>query len=403
MRTLLLAGIIIISGYVLPAPPGWEAVARQSEAADKTLLTPTPPMGFNTWNKFGCDVGEPLIREVADAMVSSGMREAGYKYLVIDDCWQVARADDGRIVADPERFPSGMKALADYVHSKGLAFGLYTDVGPKTCVGRPGSFGFEDLDMATYAEWGVDYIKVDWCHSDDLDPRVQYTKFRDAIRKTGRPIVLSICEWGRNDPWKWARGVGQLWRVTADIQDTWESIVWIVNANARHFEAAGPGHWNDPDMLEVGNGGMTFDEYKAHFSLWAMMAAPLMAGNDVRQMTAETKEILLNREVIAVDQDPLGVQGRIVIDRGYGGQVWMKPLADGSAAVCFLNLSAKELELYVRWSQAGIPPGPAEVRDLWAHRDLGVHSDWGRHFDERFKAMVPPHGVVMVRIRKSQS
>jgi len=394
---------MLISGHVLPAKPGWQAVVRQVEAADKSLLAPTPPMGFNTWNKFGCDVSEQLIREIADAMVSSGMREAGYRYLVIDDCWQVARAEDGRIIADPERFPSGMKALADYVHGKGLAFGLYTDVGPKTCVGRPGSFGFEDLDAATYAEWGVDYIKVDWCHADDLDPRAQYTKFREAIRKTGRPIVLSICEWGRNDPWKWAQGLGELWRVTADIQDTWESIVWIVNANSRHFGAAGPGHWNDPDMLEVGNGGMTFDEYKAHFSLWAMMAAPLMAGNDVRDMTEETKEILLNREVIAVDQDPLGLQGRIVIDRGYGGQVWMKPLADGSAAVALLNITSKELELYVRWSQIGIPPGSAEVRDLWAHRDLGVHSDWGRHFDERFKAMVPPHGVVMVRIRKVSS
>jgi len=403
MRTVWLVGLILVLGLALPAAPVSKAANQQSGAADKSLLAPAPPMGFNTWNKFGCDVSERLIREIADAMVSSGMREAGYRYLVIDDCWQVARAEDGRIIADPERFPSGMKALADYVHDKGLAFGLYTDVGPKTCVGRPGSFGFEDLDVATYAEWGVDYIKVDWCHADDLDPRVQYTKFREAIRKTGRPIVLSICEWGRNDPWKWAQGIGQLWRVTADIQDTWESIVWIVNANSRHFGAAGPGRWNDPDMLEVGNGGMTFDEYKAHFSLWAMMAAPLLAGNDVRDMTEETKEILLNREVIAVDQDPLGLQGRVVIDRGYGGQVWMKPLADGSVAVAFLNLTSKELELYVRWSQIGLPPGPAEVRDLWAHRDLGLHADWGRHFDERFKAMVPPHGVVMVRIRKASS
>jgi alpha-galactosidase len=402
MRNVCLAGIILVFGWVSLASPGIDTGQQQSTALDLASLAPTPPLGFNTWNKFGCDVNEQLIREIADAMVSTGMREAGYKYLVIDDCWQVARAGDGRIVADPERFPEGMKALADYVHGKGLAFGLYTDVGPKTCAGRPGSFGFEELDMATYAGWGVDYIKVDWCHADDLDPRVQYTKFREAIRKTGRPIVLSICEWGRNAPWNWASGIGQLWRVTADIQDTWESIVWIVNANSRHSGAAGPGHWNDPDMLEVGNGGMTFDEYKAHFSLWAMMAAPLMAGNDVRQMTAETQKILLNREVIAVDQDPLGVQGRIVVDRGYGGQVWMKPLADGSVAVAFLNLTSKELELYVRWSQIGIPAGPAEVRDLWAHRDLGVHSDLGGHFDERFKTVVPPHGVIMVRVRKVQ-
>ena len=400
MRNHGRTGMILVLGLVSLTTPLSKAGRCRPNAAEKAVLAPTPPMGFNTWNKFGCDVSEGLIREIADAIVSTGMREAGYKYVVIDDCWQVARAEDGRIVADPERFPSGIKALAEYVHDKGLFFGLYTDVGPKTCAGRPGSFGFEDLDMATYAEWGVDYIKVDWCHADDLDPGVQYAKFRDAIRRTQRPIVLSICEWGRNDPWKWAQEVGQLWRVTADIQDTWESIVWIVMANSRHFAAAGPGHWNDPDMLEVGNGGMTFDESKAHFSLWAMMAAPLMAGNDIRRMSAETKDILLNREVIAVDQDPLGVQGRIVIDRGYGGQVWMKPLSDGSVAVCFLNLSAKELELYVRWSQIGLPPGPAEVRDLWAHRDLGVHADWGRHFDKRFKTMVPPHGVVMTRMRQ---
>jgi alpha-galactosidase len=355
-------------------------------------------MGFNTWNRFGCNVDEKLIRETADAMVSTGMLAAGYKYLVIDDCWQVARGADGRITADTERFPGGMEALADYVHAKGLLFGLYTDVGPKTCAGRPASFGFADIDAATYAEWGVDYVKVDWCNADDLDARVEYARFRDALRKTGRPIVLSVCEWGRNDPWTWAPGIGQLWRTTADIADTWESVVWIINANGRLYEAAGPGAWNDPDMLEVGNGGMTFEEYKAHFSLWAVMAAPLMAGNDLRAMSEETKSILLNAEVIAVDQDPLGVQGRIVVDRGYGGQVWVKPLADGSRAVAFLNYAAKELELYVRWAQAGIPAGPAKVRDLWAHEDLGVHADLGTHFDQRFKAKVPAHGVRLFRI-----
>jgi alpha-galactosidase len=344
-------------------------------------------------------VDEKLIRETADALVASGMRDAGYKYVVIDDCWQVRRGDDGRIVADPDKFPSGMKALADYVHGQGLLFGLYTDCGPKTCAGRPGSFSFEEIDAATYAAWGVDYIKVDWCHADDLDAATQYAKFRDALRRSGRPIVLSICEWGRNDPWSWAPQVGQLWRVTADIQDTWESVAWIINANARLADAAGPGHWNDPDMLEVGNGGMTYEESKAHFSLWAVMAAPLMAGNDLRAMSEETKSILLNGEVIAVDQDPLGAQGRIIIDRGYGGQVWLKPMADGSKVVAMLNYAARELDLYVRWSQIGIPAGPAEVRDLWAHADLGVHVDTGGHYKERFSAKVPPHGVALFRIR----
>jgi alpha-galactosidase len=400
-KTALAAALV---AFLMACGPGNGRKEGQPEtAAPETVLAPLPPMGFNTWNKFGCNVDERLIRETADAMVETGMLAAGYRYLVIDDCWQVSRDTNGRIVADPERFPGGMKALADYVHGKGLLFGLYTDLGPKTCAGRPGSLGFEDLDAASYAEWGVDYIKVDWCNTDDLQAPFQYAKFRDALRQTGRPIVLSICEWGRNDPWTWARGVGQLWRTTSDIADNWESVAWIINANAHHYAAAGPGGWNDPDMLEVGNGGMTGDEYRAHFSLWAIMAAPLMAGNDLRAMTEETKAILLNREVIAIDQDPLGLQGRIIIDRGYGGQVWLKPLADGSKAVAFLNLSGGELALNVRWSQIDVPAGPARVRDLWAHRDLGVHTDTGGHFDERFEVKVPAHGVVLVRIQPGQA
>lgn len=375
------------------------AAAMQSPVPrPEPLLASTPPMGFNTWNKFGCNVSEQLIRETADAMVATGMRDAGYRYVVIDDCWQVSRDTGGRIVADPQRFPSGMKALAGYVHGKGLKFGLYTDLGPKTCEGRPGSLGHHDIDARTYAEWDVDYIKVDWCEADDLDARAHYSMFRDALRKTGRPIVLSICEWGRNRPWEWAAGVGQLWRTTSDIRDRWESVVWILNANEPHAAAAGPGHWNDPDMLEVGNGGMTVEEYRSHFSMWAMMAAPLITGNDLRAMSAETKSILLNEEVIAVDQDPLGVQGRKVLDRGYGAQVWVKPLADGSRAVAVLNLADKEADLYVRWSDIGLPPGPATIRDLWGHRDLPVHTDTGRHFDERLKLTVSAHGVALLRL-----
>lgn len=395
---------VLLAGAVLAAcGPGrtakeQAAAARPAPAETAPVLAPVPPIGFNTWNKFGCNVDERLIRETADAMVETGMLDAGYKYLVIDDCWQVDRAADGRIIADPQRFPGGMKALADYVHGKGLLFGIYSDIGPKTCAGRPGAAGHFDLDAATYAEWGVDYIKVDWCNCDDLDAPKEYASFRDALRRTGRPIVLSICEWGRNDPWTWAKGVGQLWRTTADIGDDWDSVVWIVGANSRHADAAGPGGWNDPDMLEVGNGGMTFDEYKTHFSLWAIMAAPLMAGNDLRAMTAETKSVLLNKEVIAVDQDPLGVQGRVVLERGYGGQVWMKPLADGSKAVAFVNYTDRELAQYVRWSQIGLPAGPARVRDLWAHEDKGVHTDAGKHYDERFEVKVPSHGTVFVRI-----
>ena len=402
IAVLLVAAVFAACG---PGKAGKEPEAvtpTTAAAAPGPVLAAVPPMGFNTWNKFGCEVDETLIRQTADAMVETGMLDAGYRYLVIDDCWQVDRGADGRIVADPKRFAGGMKALADYVHGKGLLFGVYSDIGPKTCAGRPGAAGHFDLDAETYAEWGVDYIKVDWCNCDDLDAPAEYARFRDALRRAGRPIVLSICEWGRNDPWTWAKGVGELWRTTADIGDNWASVVWIIGANSRHADAAGPGGWNDPDMLEVGNGGMTFEEYKAHFSLWAIMAAPLMAGNDLRTMTDETKSILLNKEVIAVDQDPLGVQGGIVIDRGYGGQVWMKPLADGSKAVAFLNLTDRELAQYVRWSQIGIPPGPARVRDLWAHEDRGIHIDTGARYDERFEVKVPAHGVVMMRIRPGQ-
>ncbi|MFQ6045267.1 MAG: glycoside hydrolase family 27 protein [Gemmatimonadales bacterium] len=374
------------------------AIACQAPEPPGSSLALTPPMGWNSWNRFACDVSESLIRETADAMVASGMRDVGYEYVVIDDCWQVDRTDDGTIVADPERFPSGIAALAEYVHSKGLKFGLYTDIGPKTCQGRPGSYGHFLQDAQTYAAWGVDYVKVDWCHADSLDAQSQYKAFREALDATGRPIVLSICEWGRNRPWEWARGIGQLWRVTGDIWDGWQSVVWIMNANAPHWEAAGPGHWNDADMLEVGNGGMTFDEYRAHFAMWAMMASPLMAGNDLRKMSEETRSILTNPAVIAVNQDSLGAQARVIMDRGYGGQVWVKPLADGSRAVAMLNLRPDSLELYVRWSDISIPAGPARVRDLWERRDLGVHVDPGEDFGTRFRARVPGHGVVLLRI-----
>lgn len=361
------------------------------------VLAATPPMGFNTWNRFACNVSDTLVRGIADAMVSSGMKDAGYQYVVIDDCWQVDRDSSGHIVPDPQRFPSGMKALADYVHEQGLKFGIYTDAGTQTCQGRPGSYGHEAEDARTYASWGVDYVKVDWCHADSLNAPERYTIVRDAFRDSGRPMVLSICEWGQNRPWEWADTVGQLWRTTSDIYDGWQSVLWITDANSRHHAVAGPGHWNDPDMLEVGNGGMTLDEYRAHFSLWAMMAAPLIAGNDLRHMSDDIRAILTNREVIAVDQDTLGVQGGVVLDRGYGVQLWVKPLADGSTAVTVFNQRPDSVNAYVRWADVGLGNGRATVRDLWAHTDLGVHDDTGA-FDARLRTRVPGHGVVMLRI-----
>ncbi len=355
-------------------------------------LARTPPMGFNTWNKFACNVSEDLLKGVADAMVANGMRDAGYQYVVIDDCWQVARdSATGRIVPDPQRFPHGMRALADYVHSKGLKFGLYTDAGRRTCEGRPGSYRSYEIDARTYAEWGVDYTKVDWCYADSLVARTQYTQFRDALRAANHPIVFSICEWGSNRPWEWASGVGHLWRTTGDISDRWQSMLNVADASARHALAAGPGGWNDPDMLEVGNGGMTAVEYRTHFSLWAIMAAPLIAGNDIRTMSDTTRDILTNREVIAVDQDSLGVQGWLVAQPAPDLQVWMKPLRGGARAVALVNRTDSPAEFAVEWTAIGLRPGAAAVRDLWAHRDLGRHVS-------RFGAQVPSHGVVMVRV-----
>ncbi len=366
------------------------AVAHQPARPLDNKLARTPPMGWNSWNHFGCDVSAQLIRETADAMAKSGMRDAGYQYLVIDDCWQVARDAAGRLVADSVRFPGGMKPLAEYVHSKGLKFGLYTDAGRQTCQRRPGTYGSEEIDARTFAEWGVDYVKEDWCNSEGLDGPTQYAKFRDALAKAGRPIVFSICEWGSNRPWEWGPRTGNLWRTTGDIGDRWASMIALLDLNAQYALAASPGAWNDPDMLEVGNGGMTEDEYRAHFSLWALMAAPLMAGNDVRTMAASTRDILLNKDVVAVDQDSLGVQGMLVQEPAPDLQVWAKPLSDGSRAVVLFNRSALQTVITASWRALGIR-GPARVRDLWTHAELGT-------FPGRFMATVPAHGVVMVRV-----
>ncbi|MDE3150688.1 MAG: glycoside hydrolase family 27 protein [Gemmatimonadota bacterium] len=361
-------------------------------------LALTPPMGWNSWNRFGCNVSDSLIRGMADAIAASGMRDAGYQYVTIDDCWQVARDANGTIVADSARFPHGIKAVADYVHSKGLKFGIYTDAGHFTCQHRPGSYGHEAQDAKTYAGWGVDYVKVDWCNADGIDAPAQYAKIKEALLHAGRPIVFSICEWGSNRPWEWADTTGNLWRTTGDIWDNYQSMVANADLNMQYWRSAGPGHWNDPDMLEVGNGGMTPDEYRAHFSLWAVMAAPLIAGNDVRAMVDTTsrearitRSILLNKEVIAVDQDSLGVQGMIVQDYPPELQVWVKPLKDGSKAVVLFNRASVPSEITASWWRVGIRTRKAEVRDLWAHKDLGVMQD-------RYRATVPSHGVVMVRV-----
>jgi len=380
------------------------AAGQASAQNQRDSLAQTPPMGWNSWNKFACNVSEDLIKSVADAMATDGMREAGYQYVVIDDCWQVSRDENGFIVADPRRFPSGMKPLADYVHSKGLKFGLYSDAGSKTCAGRPGSQGHEYQDALQYARWGADYLKYDWCNTGTRNAEEAYSTMSNALLATGRPIVFSMCEWGTAKPWLWGKGIGNLWRTTGDISDKWAgSNKWpdgsccqygmldILDQQLALDAFAGPGHWNDPDMMEVGNGGMTSAEYRAHFSLWAVLAAPLIAGNDVRSMTPEIKDILTNAEVIAVDQDKLGRQGRRIRKNGEL-EVWSKILGDGTRAVILLNRGPSEGELSVSWEELGYPGHlPARVRDLWAHKDVGS-------FTGSYSAKVASHSVVMVKI-----
>jgi alpha-galactosidase len=377
----------------------------QSEISKGLALT--PPMGWNTWNKFACNVSDELVRGMADAMVKSGMKDAGYQYVVIDDCWQVSRDAQGNIVADAQRFPHGIKAVADYVHSLGLKFGIYSDAGALTCQKRPAGLGHEYQDARTYAAWDVDYLKYDWCNTlPGQDARSSYVNIRQALDASGRPIVLSICEWGTAKPWLWGKEVGgNLWRTTGDIQDRWagkkewspgnccsNGMLDIVDENEPLYSSAGPGHWNDPDMLEVGNGGMTTTEYRSHFSLWALMAAPLIAGNDLRSMTPEIHDILTNKEVIAIDQDPLGRQGRRVWKDG-DLEVWAKQLKDGDRAVILLNRGSSSREITANWEQIGYPGHlSAAVRDLWAHKDMGK-------FTGKFSATVESHGVVMLTVR----
>ena len=354
-------------------------------------------MGFNDWNAFGCNVSEQLIKQTADYFVSSGMKAAGYQYVNIDDCWLLHQRDPvtGRLVPDPAKFPDGIKGTADYVHSLGLKLGIYEDAGTATCAGYPGSLGHEQLDAQTFADWGVDYLKYDNCNNAGSTTQQQYIQrysaMRDALAATGRPIVYSLCEWGVNQPWTWAGNVGNLWRTTGDIGDNWTSLKSIVNQNAPLAQDAHPGAWNDPDMLEVGNGGMTGTEYQSHFSLWAEMSAPLLVGTDLRKASAATMNILLNKDVIAVDQDPLGAQGRVVKTDGTH-LVFAKPLAGGDVAVALFNEGDSAAPMSVTGSQAGLasPQGAYTLKDLWSKK---VTESAGT-----IAAQVPAHGTVMYRV-----
>jgi alpha-galactosidase len=368
-------------------------------------------MGWNSWNKFGCNVSEQLIRETADALVSSGMKDAGYQYVNIDDCWHGERDARGFIQVNAQRFPSGMKALADYVHARGLKLGLYSDAGWKTCGGRPGSRGHEYQDALTYAQWGVDYLKYDWCDTNGLKAEGAYLTMREALRAAGRPVLFSLCEWGDSKPWEWAKDVGQSWRTTGDIypcfdciQDhgTWKSwgVLQILDKQDGLRKYAGPDHWNDMDMLEVGN-GMSLNEDRAHFSIWAMMASPLITGNDVRSMSKETAGILTNKSMIAVSQDALGVQAFRHAARD-GLEYWFKPLAGGAWAFMALNRNQEARRASFDWKAEkvvdelsgralGAGQSSYQLRNIWTGAAAGSTK-------KALSAEVPGHDALVLKL-----
>ncbi|MDE3197153.1 MAG: glycoside hydrolase family 27 protein [Acidobacteriota bacterium] len=355
-------------------------------------MAKTPPMGWNSWNKFRTKIDDKTVREIADAMVANGMKEAGYQYINIDDGWQWKRDESGQIMPNPN-FPD-MKALAAYVHSKGLRIGIYSSPGPTTCGGFIGSYGHEDQDARTFAEWGIDYLKYDWCSASrvwtDNDMRAAYQKMGEALEKSGRKIVYSLCQYGRANAGEWGPlAGGNLWRTTNDIRDSWQSMETIGFSQSDLAKFTRPGWWPDPDMLEVGNGGMTPVEYRTHLTLWAMIAAPLIAGNDIRNMTPEIKEILTNRDVIAVDQDKLGKGGQRIAQNG-SSEVWAKPLEHGDYAVALFNRGEAQTEMSVKWSDLKLGD-KVKVRDLWTHQNLGS-------VELGFTARVAPHGVVLIKV-----
>jgi alpha-galactosidase len=349
-------------------------------------------MGWNSWNHFACKVTAADVRSAADAIAANGMKDAGYQYVNIDDCWEGARDSQGKIQTNAKF--DDMKALVDYVHSKGLKIGIYSSPGPKTCAGYEGSYGHEEQDAQQYADWGFDYLKYDWCSAEKVYRPEQmpevYQKMHEALARTKRPIVLSLCQYGLNRVWRWgSKAGGNLWRTTEDITDHYDRMSVIGFAQNGLESFAGPGHWNDPDMLEVGNGGMNHDEYITHMSLWVILAAPLLAGNDLAKMTPETLSILTNKEIVAVDQDPKGVQGRRVAQEG-PLEVWTKPMADGSATVGLFNRGESQNPVTVNFKDVGAG-NAAKVRDLWKHEELGS-------FEHSYTAEVPRHGAVLIRI-----
>jgi alpha-galactosidase len=389
---------VVIAGLLLASA----TAASHGGTPAVTRLAPTPPMGWASWNRYFCAYDEQTIRDQADALVTTGMRDLGYQYLIIQECIAPGRDEAGNLVVDAKRFPQGMKPLADYIHSRGLKAGIYTDVGPYTCFSTPryqGSYNHENQDTATFASWGIDLIEVDFCNKPDGHTGKElYSRIAAGIRQTHRPMILYICSWGKENPWEWARGVGQMWRTDQDISYEknhvkWDDIVRNFESNARHAALSGPDSWNDPDMLEVGNDGITPVEARSHFSMWAISAAPLLAGTDLAHMDTETRAIFTNPEVIAIDQDSLGAGPRRIRSDQEGIEVWEKPLGtknSGTKAILLLNLSSRQAIASVRWSDLRLKPNP-RVRDLWSRKDLG-------EFGDRYSTELPSHGSVLLKV-----
>ena len=357
-------------------------------------LGKTPPMGWNSWNHFGCNISEDLIKQTADNLISSGLFDLGYRYVNLDDCWQVSRDENGVIVADPEKFPSGIKALADYMHSNGLKLGIYSDAGEKTCAGRPGSLNYEEIDAKTYAEWGVDYLKYDNCYNDGISSKIRYPAMRNALNKAGRAIFFSMCQWGEESVATWAGDIANSWRTTGDIQDNFNSFVTILDLQYGLEQFAGPGKWNDPDMLEVGNGGMTLTEYKSHFALWCLLKSPLLLGNDLSNVSKEVMEIIGNDRLIEVNQDNLGKQGkrvrRTVEEDGSFLEMYTGEVYNGTVVILF-NRSSSTKNMSFTLKEIGIDALGANIQNLYTGEDYG-------YVKEKYSSDVESHGVVVVKV-----
>lgn len=396
---LILSILLVIAFYFI------SALAEKREQKTRALedgLALTPPMGWYPWNTFGQEPqNEKLIKEIVEALISNGLREAGYKYVGPDEGICFYRASDGRLTTNLERYPSGLRGLGDYIHKRGLKYALYTDAGTHTCSkAMPGTRDHEFEDMRRFAEWRCDYLKVDWCNTKGQDIIQTYTKLYEAQQAAGRPIVHSLCSWGDGSPWLWAASAGHLWRTTGDIcqpgQADWQEAINIAFANEKLFEYAGPGHWNDPDMMIVGMPGLSEAQNRSLFSLWCMMAAPLIAGNDLRNMPESTREILTNLEVIAVDQDPLGIQGHVIRKDGQVSIWGEKRLFDGSQAILIFNQNDSPAEVSLRWAEIGLRDSEKlYVRDLWKHETIGPQA-------RGISVTVSPNDVAMFRISRSK-